>query len=244
MASRNVRIPDEPAIPAPPTTGLSTEVVENLPDAILAGQRAYTPGFLKLYELVVGLNNALFWRCSSSHMLRLYDRHVSARHLEIGVGTGRMLGLCHFPTPKPEITLMDLNPSSLAAAAQRLRDHAPRTHRANALEPFGLAPDAYDSIAINYLLHCLPGDIDAKAAIFDHCRDVLAPGGVVFGATVLGEDDRHTAPSRAALAWLNHRGVFCNRADDLAGLERALDTRFTSSTVEIVGAVALFAARR
>jgi hypothetical protein len=63
---------------------------------------------------------------------------------------------------------MDLNPAPLEVAAQRLRRYRPNTHRANALEPFGLPPGAFDSVGLNWLLHCLPGDIATKSVVFDH----------------------------------------------------------------------------
>ena len=51
---------------------------------------------------------------------------------------------------------MDLNPSPLQVAAKRLHRYRPKTHQANALEPFGLPAGTFESVGLNWLLHCLP----------------------------------------------------------------------------------------
>src|ERR1700761_8363459 len=100
-------------------------------DPAHAGQVVYTRGFLSAYDaFVYGFNHPVLWRCSKARLVAHYDAHVSARHLDIGVGTGTLLDACRFPTTTPEITLMDLNPNSLAAASRRLARYSPRTHRA------------------------------------------------------------------------------------------------------------------
>jgi len=108
-------------------------------DAAYAGQAAYTPRMLSVYDLVVlGFNAHVMWRCSPRRLVALYDEHVARRHLDIGVCSGYLLDKCRFPTESPEITLMDLNPNPLAFAAKRLRRYRPKTHQANALAPFDL----------------------------------------------------------------------------------------------------------
>jgi hypothetical protein len=88
---------------------------------------------------------------------------------------------------------------------------------------------------LNWLLHCLPGDIESKGVVLDHCEQVLAPGGVVFGSTVLNGGVRHTRRSRWMMTRLNREGVFSNLDDDLDGLKRELTARFGHATVEVVG---------
>ncbi len=67
---------------------------------------------------------------------------------------------------------------------------------------------------------------------------------MLFGATVLGSPDRHTAVSRRALRVLNRHGVFHNLDDTEAGLRAILGAAFDAVEVEIVGAVAVFRASR
>jgi len=174
----------------------------------------------------------------------MYDQHVSARHLDIGVGSGYFLDKCRYPVQSPDITLMDLNLNSLDAAADRISRYRPKTHQANALEPFGLPAGTFDSVGLNWLLHCIPGDMTSKGAVFDHCRTVLAPGGVVFGSTVLTGGVPHTRFSRWMLDQLNDRNeTFSNREHDLHTLTTQLDQRFRDTQVEVVGSVAIFSGR-
>ncbi len=211
-------------------------------DPAYDGQAVYTTGFLRIYDLLVlRFNGHLAWRCGPGRLVKMYDEHVSARHLDIGVGSGYFLDKCRFPTPSPEITLMDLNPNSLDAAAARISRYRPTKHQANGLEPFGLPEGSFDTVGMNWLLHCMPGDIASKSVIFDHCKTVLAPGGVVFGSTVLSGGVPQTYFSRRMLDFLNDGNKsFDNRNDDLDGLRGELEKRFQDVGVEVVGSVAIF----
>jgi len=121
--------------------------------------------------------------------------------------------------------------------------YAERAWKAGGLEPIALQGGTFDSIALTHVLHCLPGTLAAKSVVFDNLAPLLRPGGWVFGSTILAGGVPHTPASRALMRFLNRRGVFGNRDDDLATLERALATRFADHEVRVVGSVALFAAR-
>ncbi|GGW92526.1 methyltransferase [Streptomyces malachitofuscus] len=212
--------------------------------SVHAGQAVYTRSFLRAYNaFVYGFNSPLAWRCPKDRLVGLYDRHVSARHLDVGVGTGLLLDLCRFPSPDPSLTLMDLNSNSLAAAASRLRRYAPRTHLADVLLPWQLPRNGVDSVGMVHLLHCLPGTLADKAVVFEHARAVLRPGGTLFGATIPGQGVRHNWLARPQLAAANRRGIMCNRQDRLEDLHAALGRSFDSHEVTVVGSVALFWAR-
>ncbi len=213
-------------------------------DPAHAGQAVYTRGFLSVYDAVVyGFNSPLLWRCPKSRMVEHYDANVSARHLDIGVGSGTLLNACRFPVAAPEITLMDLNPNSLAAASHRLARYAPRTHRANVLEDWHLEPGTYESVALTHILHCLPGSMAEKGVAFEHANRSLAPGGTLFGATILAKDVHLSPPARAFTALSNSRGILHNWADGPAELDAALASVFPERQIRIHGTVALFTAR-
>ena len=214
-------------------------------DPAHAGQAVYTRGFLSLYDaFVYGFNHPVLWRCSKARLVEHYDANVSARHLDIGVGTGALLDATRFPVAEPEITLMDLNPNSLAAASRRLARYSPRTHGANVLEDWRLEPGTYDSVAMTHLLHCLPGSMAEKGVAFEHARRALAPGGTLFGVTILGKDAPISPPARAFIALSNRRGILHNWDDGPAELDAALARTFPERTVRVHGTVALFTARR
>jgi SAM-dependent methyltransferase len=209
-----------------------------------SGAAWYSGLRLRFFVPLTRLNCWLLWRCPVSRLVQHHGEHASGRHLDIGVGDGSLLDSGGFPTAKPSLTLMDLNPDALAAAAVRLKRHQPATHLGNVLEASDLPAGPFDSVGMTFLLHCLPGDMSSKAAAFENARTVLAPGGTLFGATVLNGGVEHTRMSRGMLDRFNRSGFFCNLDDDLTGLRAALDASFTDTRIEVVGAVALFSAVR
>lgn len=206
-----------------------------------AGAAAYRRSTLALYDLLVlRFSCRSIWRCPSSAILDLYNEHISANHLDVGVGTGYFLDRCAFPAPQPRIALADLNADSLVVTARRLRRYAPATHRANALEPLQIEPANFDSIAVNFLLHCLPGAIPQKSVVFQHLKPLLNPAGKIFGATVLGKGVEHSAAAKILMRIYNSKGIFSNADDSLEDLKRALKENFREYELRLVGCAALF----
>ncbi|MFF9099518.1 class I SAM-dependent methyltransferase [Streptomyces rubrogriseus] len=204
----------------------------------------YRRPMLAAYDLfVLGLMSRLMWRCPPGRMLAHYDRQVGASHLDIGPGTGWFLDRCRFPVRTPSITLLDLNEVALATAAHRIRRYRPETLVGDAFRPLAAGPARFDSVGLNFLLHCLPGTMAEKSVVFDHVAPFLRPGARVFGSTVLGEGPHHTRRSGKLLAKLNRSGVFNNLGDGTAALDEQLRARFTDVETARVGAVCLFAAR-
>lgn len=201
----------------------------------------YVSPVLNIYDaFVLGFSNDHVWRCPSQQMLELYHQHVSAQHLEIGVGTGYFLDRCRFPVAQPRITLLDLNPTTLRHTTQRIARLTPAACVADALEPLPLAPASFDSIGLNYVLHCLPTTSAAKSVLVADLVRLLRPGGVLFGATILGAGVPHSPLARLFLATYHRLGVFTNRTDQPAMLEQALRQHFRSYDLRLVGSVALF----
>jgi SAM-dependent methyltransferase len=212
-------------------------------DPTWAGAALYSRRNLRFYDTALGFNCRVFWRCPRSRLVELCDAHVSGRHLDVGVATGWLLDACRFPIAEPAVTLMDLNPDTLAVASERLARYRPTTHQANALEPFGLPENSFDSVGMSLVLHCLPGAMPSKAVVFEHARSVLAPGGVIFGATILNGGVHHTAVSRRAMHAFNRKGHFSNLHDNLDDLDAALGRASSEHELRVVGTVALFSAR-
>jgi len=204
------------------------------------GQAVYTPLVLKTYDAwVLGVSNHLLWRCPTAKLRQMYDRNVSANHLDVGVGTGYFLKAAQWPDDNPSITLLDLNPNSLHAAAQRIAHLSPQTVQGDVLQPL---PDigAFQSVGICYLLHCLPGTMTQKTVLFDHVSEVMAPGAKIFGATILQGDAPRAWPAQKLMDIYNRRGIFSNADDTKIGLEDALRARFAHVEVTTAGCVALF----
>ena len=64
--------------------------------------------------------------------------------------------------------------------------YSPTCHVANIFEPLELLDGGkFDSIGLNYVLHCLPGTMRDKLLAVRQLAELLTPGGVLFGATLL-----------------------------------------------------------
>lgn len=212
------------------------------------GSRIYGRAVLWGYDAVVlAFSNRFAWRCRTETMLENYRQLVSARHLDVGVGTGWYLSHTQL-TPGTLLTLMDLNPQALTSAGERIQQAHPQVHLkrivANVLEPLPVEAESLDSISINYLLHCVPGTWATKGESFEHLARVLSSHGTLFGATILGRGVQHNLPGRALMALYNRIGVFDNRADDLGGLDAALRAHFHEVQIHLSQTVVQFRARR
>jgi hypothetical protein len=210
-------------------------------DEALASAAVYTPRVLAIYDVfVLGVVSGAIWRCSRRQMRRLYDRNLGERHLDLGPSTGFFLDRARFPAARPQLTLVDLNANALDVAARRLRRYRPATVHADVLQPLDLGAARFDSIGLNFLLHCLPGGMARKATVFDHVRPYAAPGARIFGTTVLSGGVRQTGLSRRLIGQFNEEGTFHNADDSLAGLDAELRARFTDYRLTPRGSAAMF----
>jgi SAM-dependent methyltransferase len=208
-----------------------------------AGQATYTSRFLRIYDpFVVRFSGRFVYRCPSGHIRRLYARHAGDRHLDLGPGSGYFLDRCRWSSEWPALTLVDLNPDVLRYAAHRLRRFAPRTLQADVLEPLPLERGGFDSIGMNYLLHCVPGTMSRKAEMFPGLARLLAPGGVLFGSTAVTDSEEQGWLERRLVPLYNRKGILSNTGDSVADLEAGLRRAFATVTVERRGSIAMFVA--
>lgn len=214
------------------------------PEQVIAGQAIYTDDTLKAYDFVVlTVSNRFIWKCPTQRLVEHYNEHITANHLDVGVGTGYFLDHCRFPVPAPRIALMDLNQHALDFTSDRIARYKPESYRCNILEPIQIEAPKFDSIGINYLLHCVPGSIESKTMAFDHLKKLMNPNAVLFGSTILHGGVTPNWPAKKLMQLYNKKGIFSNQQDDLNGLTNALNTRFRDVTIKIIGCVALFSGR-
>lgn len=200
----------------------------------------YNKWALAFYDLyVLGFSNRFVWRCPTPFIRELYNKNLSSHHLDIGVGTGYFLDKCQFPSSQPKITLVDLNPNSLEVTAQRIARYQPKTVVADIFQPLPFTTERFDSVGLNYLLHCLPGNLLEKAVVFKNIAPYLNPGATVFGSTILSKNPQNTL-AKKLLKLYNAKGFFGNLADTREDLETALGLNFQSYDIREVGSVALF----
>jgi SAM-dependent methyltransferase len=210
-------------------------------DPAYAGQREYTPLFLRIYDpLILGFFTPVLWRCPTARLVEGYRRHVGHRHLDVGPGTGYFLERAGLPDGSA-ITLLDPNLNVLDLASRRLRRLDITTVEADVLKPLPV-DGPFDSAALNGVLHCLPGPLPRKASAIANVAAVLEPAGVLFGASILGLSGRHTWLGRRILGGNNRRGTFDNLGDTEEGLGEILRASFESVELATVGSMAIFAA--
>ncbi len=209
-----------------------------------AGQAVYTPFLLRLYNVVVlALSNRFAWKCPTKRQLAHYNQHISACHLDVGVGSGYYLYRCKFPVENPDITLMDANQNCLQYCQKLLARYQPTTIQADIYDIPTL--DArFASIGLNYVLHCLPGNFETKSKAIAQLLPLLQAEGVLFGTTILKTGAQPNCMARKLLNVYNQKGIFGNQQDDVVGLENLLKHYFHEVSVETMGLVAIFAARR
>jgi len=216
--------------------------------------RVYSRFALRLYDFwVLTVSNLWAWRCPTSNTLLPFFRLNLAEnaHLDVGVGTGYYLATSARELAKTKsVTLLDLNPNTLAIAESRLR-RAGYKGTMEKLEHSILLPlpehlhSKFDSISVFYVLHCLGGTRPQKEqAVFSGLAQALAPDGVVYGSTILGKGVQHNWFGRMLMRTYNRKGIFGNAEDSLDNLEVALKEYFEDVEVRLVGVVAMFEARK
>ena len=213
------------------------------PEQVEAGHAFYTRRSLRIYDpMILGYFSRLAWRCPARRIVEHYDAHVSSNHLDVGVGTGYFLDHCRFDTPRPRVALMDLSEPCLDAARRRVARYDPELYRANVLEPMSFEGRRFDSIGLNYLLHCVPGRMrDKGPMVLEHLKALAEPGAVLFGATLLHDGVNRNYLARKVMERNNRHGIFSNADDDLAGLQAVLGEHLRDSRLEVVGCVGIFA---
>jgi SAM-dependent methyltransferase len=214
-------------------------------EKVKAGSAIYSRFVLSIYDFwFLWYNCRFLWECPARFLLDLYNEYVSSNHLDIGVGTGYFLDKCQFPNTNIRLALMDLNPNSLRAASRRLYRYKPEVYQGNVLEPFGINAPSFNSIGMMNLLHCIPGDINTKAILFEHAKEVMNPGAVLFGSTILYEGIKRSARATFAIKYANKKGWMANMNDSLEDLQESLKGSFSDSSVKVIGCEALFWAHK
>ena len=209
-------------------------------DPAYRGQAEYTPRLLAVYDwFVLGFMAQAVWQAPTADVVERYRRLMGRRHLDVGPGTAYFLAKAG--RPEVEVTLLDPNPNVLAHASRRLAPRPVESVEADVLKPLPI-DGPFDSVGLNYVLHCLPGPQVSKGPAIRHIASVLTQEGVLFGGTVLGTTARHTPQARAVLWAFNRRGTFGNLGDTEAGLRQILEDSFQRVEIDVVGSIAYFAA--
>lgn len=210
-------------------------------DPAYNGQRDYNRLLLNAYDpLVLGPIARFVWRTPTTRLVERYRRHIRDRHLDVGPGTGYFLEHAGLPDGS-RVTILDPNRNVLRHVSRRLRSLDVTAVEADVLKPLPVE-GPFDSAALHAVIHCLPGPIERKAAAIANVAAVLAPTGVLFGASVIGTSGQHTWAARRFLGVFNRQGGFDNLGDTEDGLRDILEASFLDVELEAIGSMAVFAA--
>lgn len=198
---------------------------------------------LNLYDpLVVGPIARFVWHTPADQLIERYRRHIRTNHLDIGPGTGYFLEHSGLPSGS-RVTIVDPNPNVLRHVSRRLRQFDVTSVEADVLKPLAVG-GPFDSAALHLVIHCLPGPLERKATAVANVAAVLAPTGILFGASVLGSSGNHSFMARRFLDVFNRHRGFDNLADTEDGLRDILAASFEQVELETIGSAAVFAATR
>lgn len=208
------------------------------------GQAIYNTAVLKIYDLwVLGFSNRFLWKCKTKYLKEHFFKYISTNHLDVGVGTGYFLKKCLRKDTR-RIALFDLNENSLNSAASKIIKYHPEKYKVNVLKPISIECEKFDSISINFLLHCLPNSIKEKTILFKYLSKYLNKDGIIFGSTILSMNVRKNFLAKKLMKKYNQKGIFDNRADSEKDLKFALDKYFDEVEIKVIGCVAIFKAKK
>ena len=125
-----------------------------------------------------------------------------------------------------------------------MKRYDPQIYGRDVLEPLCIDTPGFDSVGLGFLLHCLPGSMDAKGMAFQNVMPLLNPGGVLFGTTLLYKGVQRHPLATFTFWWANQLGFMSTGQDSLEGLDRNLKKYFSSSHIELRGCAALFWAQK
>lgn len=211
-------------------------------DPAYKGQADYSRAVLRLYDpLVLGPIARYVWRCPSGRLTEHYRRHIRDRHLDVGPGTGYFLARSGLASGS-QVTILDPNVNVLRHASRRLGHLKLRAVEADVCKPLPFA-GPFDSASLNLVIHCLPGPFERKAGAVANVAAVMAPDGVLFGSSVIGETGSHNAVARTMLRAYNRRGAFDNLGDSREAIGEMLASSFEEVEVDTIGSIAVFTAK-
>ncbi|MBI1891356.1 MAG: class I SAM-dependent methyltransferase [Burkholderiales bacterium] len=207
------------------------------------GVRIYSPVLLAIYDfLIMRVLTPYVWRCSAQHYAQLYRDFMSRNHADVGVGTGYFLDRCAYEPGEVRIGLFDLQRNCLEFTARRIARFEPETYQCDALKPIPFHATRFDSIALGGILHCIPGDMAEKGAVFDSIQPLMHANTKVFGYTILNQGIRKTLLSRAVYFMLQKLKVINGLNDSAGQLAPELKKRFKTIEVKTIGCMAIFVA--
>ena len=194
----------------------------------------------KYDRLVNEINCEKVWKCSKKHIINNYNKNINCNHLEIGPGTGYFLKKKNLNVNLNKLTLVDVNSKILNYSKNNLKsEYSDINILSHNLFSYEIPSKVkFNSVGINYVLHCIPGNLQTKLdkLIFNLGNNKYN----LFGASVIC-DPLHMNPiAEYELIFLNALGIFNNNNDTYEELNEYLNNRNLNFSLKKQGYVAIF----
>ena len=218
---------------------------------------------LRLYNFVKPNAKLVFNYPIQGH-LQLYHKYLSKslNHLEIGVASAYDLINCDIENNKSNIniTLMDYDDHPLNMAKKQLLQHGFNESNLKTIctDILQLKPGmfeanninkAYDTIAMGFLLHCIPGSMNEKfSIILNNLSSVMDENTKLFGMTVCNptqeilKRNRFKSLGGFVISTAQRQGDMYNTQDTPQHVEDTLKQYFDDYKIEQVEFVTVFEA--
>lgn len=180
------------------------------------------------------------WKCSKNNIINNYCANVENKHLEIGPGSGFFLKKENIGVNLDQLTLVDVNSTILKFSKKNLEsEHSNVNSLVYDLFRYEIPTNIeFDSVGINYVLHCIPGNLQTKLdSLISNLGDNKYN---LFGASVIC-DPLHMNPiAEYELMFLNAFGIFNNNNDTYEELNEYLNNKNYNFSLKKQGYVAIF----
>ena len=204
----------------------------------------YTAPLLFFYDYYVfKFASRLVFHCPERKVIDFYLERITSNHLEVGVGTGYLLNKCAEQGKIASLSLLDFNKNCLDVTEKALATYMPDKHHANILEPLPIHNRKYDSVGINFVLHCVPGSFREKGVALDHIAEHLNKGSTLFGSTIIYYPGQSKL-SKFVMNIYNRKGIFNNTRDTREELAEALARNYSNIEISQTGNVLFFTATK
>ena len=195
---------------------------------------------LHYYDRFVNQFNCKYvWKCSPDKIFNIYNQNCSKYHLEIGPGTGYFLKNSNLNSTIHELTLIDINDQILDYSMKNLKSEYSNINALNYNLFTDKIPDhiKFDSVGINYVLHCIPGDLQKKIDTLIH--NLGDNNYKLFASTVICDPLHISIIAEYELMLLNSLGIFNNNNDTYQELQEYLENNKFKYNLHKEGYVAI-----
>ena len=162
---------------------------------------------LKNYDYFVNNVNCKYvWKCNEKNIHKMYKKNITKNHIEIGPGTGYFLKNYNFDN----LTLIDVNDDILQNSYDNLSKNAKNLNIINHdlfLKNNKLNNINFESVGINYVLHCVPNTLDDSLKNLIYNLD--SHNYKIFGSTIIPPKNKVNIAS-LELYFLNKYKIFNN----------------------------------